>query len=138
MDSWLGKWIQKLTIRAMVLYNTGFLTDSTIYTTPWGKKTRRVVSYASPWDSILSKTDDRAKGTRVRRVGSPRGVRHHTREDFPHARVFYLLYSYLLDKQETTRKLKRISIPQKRAAMQSAIPDADWGACASCGKPVTR
>lgn len=54
------------------------------------------------------------------------------------ARVFYLLYSYLLDEKETTCKLKRISIPQKRAEMQSAIPETDWGACASCGKPVTR
>ena len=61
--------------------------------------------------------DDRSKGTRARSFGSPREARHHIREDFPHARVFYLLYSYLLDKQETTRKLKRISIPQKRAAM---------------------
>ena len=92
-----------------------------------------MVSYASPWDSTSSKIDDRSKGTRARSFGSPREARHHIREDFPHARVFYLLYSYLLDKQETTRTLKRISIPQKIAAMQSTIPETDWEACNSLG-----
>ena len=68
---------------------------------------------------------------RVKQTIAPRG-RARVALDPPARRVT------TRDKQETTRTLKRISIPQKIAAMQSTIPETDWGACASCGKPVTR